>query len=372
MALSTRLAQRLESIADRHEELESLLGDPEVVADNEKFTAFSREYSELEPIVRAFSSFQQIDQEVVETLELLEGEDSELKELARETLTELRPKLDVARKQVELLLVPTDPDDTANVFLEIRAGTGGEEAALFASDLAKMYERYASVKGWDAKLIAKRIAQQGGVKEAVFRISGRDVYSKLKYESGTHRVQRIPQTESQGRIHTSACTVAILPEVQEIQEVAVNDSDLRIDTYRASGAGGQHVNKSDSAVRITHLPTNTVAECQDERSQHQNRERAMALLKSKLLNAQRTAQERERAHERRVQVGSGDRSERIRTYNFPQGRLTDHRVQLTLYKLDEVMEGALDQIIDPLVREHQADLLRELNGDQSDALDAPA
>ncbi|MCY3885096.1 MAG: peptide chain release factor 1 [Gammaproteobacteria bacterium] len=365
MSLSRRIVQRLEEISHRHAEIESLLGDPEVVSNQENFSSLSREYSELQPVVTAYERIRTIEEEIEEATELLQGEDEDLRILARETIDELRPTLDCAFQGIEELLVPSDPDDKANVFLEIRAGTGGEEAALFVADLAKMYERYALLKGWKATIVAKRTASQGGLKEAVFRISGRDVFARLKFESGTHRVQRIPQTESQGRIHTSACTVAILPEIEELTEVDLNDTDLRIDTFRASGAGGQHVNKTDSAVRITHLPSGTVAECQEERSQHQNRERAMALLKSKILSERRSAQEKERTEDRKMQVGSGDRSERIRTYNFPQGRLTDHRVQLTLYKLDEVMEGALDLVIEPLAKERQADLLRGLKDDEN-------
>ncbi len=362
MPLSARITQRLEEVSDRYAELEALLGDQEVLADQTRFSAISKEYSELQPIVKAYEQVRAIQLELDQAEELLDDDDVELRKLAQEDIDELQPRLIEATKSVELLLLPADPDDKANVFLEIRAGTGGEEAALFVGDLAKMYDKYASLKGWSSKLITKRVASQGGLKEAVFQISGKNVYSKLKFEAGTHRVQRIPQTESQGRIHTSACTVAILPEVEEVTDVEINDSDLRIDTYRASGAGGQHVNKTDSAVRITHLPSGTVAECQDERSQHQNRERAMALLKSKILSERRAAQEKERTLDRKIQVGTGDRSERIRTYNFPQGRLTDHRVNLTLYKLDEIMEGALDQVIDPLSKEHQANLLQELNG----------
>ena len=370
MSISSRIIHRLEEVSHRYAEVEVLLSEPDVVADQDKYPQLSREYSDLQPIVQAYERMRAIQAELDEAEELIDSEDEDMRTLARETIEELQPSLIEATKSIEFLLLPGDPDDKANVFLEIRAGTGGEEAALFVADLAKMYEKYASTKGWDAKLIAKRLASQGGLKEAVFRISGKDVYSKLKYEAGTHRVQRIPQTESQGRIHTSACTVAILPEIEELTDVEINDSDLRIDTFRASGAGGQHVNKTDSAVRITHIPTGTVAECQDERSQHQNKDRAMALLKSKILSERKAEQDRERTQDRKIQVGSGDRSERIRTYNFPQGRLTDHRVHLTLYKLDEIMEGSLDQVIEPLVKEHQADLLRELNGDRNEVFDA--
>jgi len=262
--------------------------------------------------------------------------------------------------QLQTLLIPKDPNDDKNIFLEVRAGTGGAEAALFAADLLRMYLRYAESRGWRTEMISASEGELGGYKEAVARISGEDVYSKLKFESGTHRVQRVPETESQGRVHTSACTVAILPEAEAIDSFDINSSDLRIDTFRASGAGGQHVNKTDSAVRITHLPTGVVVECQDERSQHKNKARAMSLLQSKLLASEQEKQASERAQNRKLQVGSGDRSERIRTYNFPQGRMTDHRINLTLYKLDEVMQGSLDQVFDPLLQEHQAEQLASL------------
>ena len=365
MPLATRIVQRLEECADRYLEIQALLGEPEILEDQEQFKALSQEYSELEPIVTAYGKLRVLEAEVASANEWLNSKDSEMQFLAQEEIEHLTPLLVDAVKNIERLLLPADPDDTANVYLEIRAGTGGDEAALFASDLVKMYDRYAQNQGWHARLISIKSTSQGGFKEAIFRVTGKDVFSRLKFESGVHRVQRIPITESQGRVHTSACTVAILPEVEELTDVEVKDSDLRIDTYRASGAGGQHVNKTDSAVRITHLPTGTVAECQDERSQHQNKERALALIKSKLLNEKKLEQEQARTKDRKLQVGSGDRSERIRTYNFPQGRITDHRVGLTLYKLDEILAGALDQVIDPLVQVHQADLLRELKLEDS-------
>lgn len=365
MPLAERIVQRLEECADRYVEIQALLGDPDVVDDNDQFKSLSLEYSELEPIVNAYDKLRTVEAELESARELLNSRDGEMRLLAEDEIEQLSPLLDEAVSNVEKLLLPTDPDDTANVYLEIRAGTGGDEAALFAGDLVKMYERYAQSQGWIARLVSVKPTSQGGFKEAIFRISGNDVFSRLKFESGVHRVQRIPITESQGRVHTSACTVAILPEIEELTEVEVKDSDLRIDTYRASGAGGQHVNKTDSAVRITHLPTGVVAECQEERSQHQNKERALALIKSRLLNEKKRDQEQARTQDRKLQVGSGDRSERIRTYNFPQGRLTDHRVGLTLYKLDEILAGSLDQVIDPLVQVHQADLLRELRLEDS-------
>ncbi|MXW07152.1 MAG: peptide chain release factor 1 [Gammaproteobacteria bacterium] len=365
MPLAERIVQRLEECADRYVEIQALLGDPDVVDDKDQFKSLSQEYSELEPIVNAYEKLRTVEAELESTRELLNSQDGEMRLLAEDEIEQLSPLLDEAVSNVEKLLLPTDPDDTANVYLEIRAGTGGDEAALFAGDLVKMYERYAQSQGWIARLVSVKPTPQGGFKEAIFRISGNEVFSRLKFESGVHRVQRIPITESQGRVHTSACTVAILPEIEELTEVEVKDSDLRIDTYRASGAGGQHVNKTDSAVRITHLPTGVVAECQEERSQHQNKERALALIKSRLLNEKKRDQEQARTQDRKLQVGSGDRSERIRTYNFPQGRLTDHRVGLTLYKLDEILAGSLDQVIDPLVQVHQADLLRELRLEDS-------
>jgi peptide chain release factor 1 len=263
-------------------------------------------------------------------------------------------------RELEILLLPKDPNDERNIYLEVRAGTGGAEAGLFAGDLYRMYTRYAETKGWRSEVISESESELGGYKEIVVRVSGQDVYSQLKFESGTHRVQRVPATEAQGRIHTSACTVAVLPEVDEIDDVDINPADLKVDTYRASGAGGQHVNRTESAIRITHIPTGTVVECQDERSQHKNRARAMSLLKSRILSAQQEKRSSEIAADRKLQVGSGDRSERIRTYNFPQGRLTDHRINLTLYRLDAIMEGDLDQVVEPLIHEHQADLLAQL------------
>ena len=260
-------------------------------------------------------------------------------------------------------MLPKDPNDNRNIFLEVRAGTGGDEAAIFSGDLSRMYQRYAERKGWQIEIISENQGDHGGYKEVILRITGRDVYSQLKFESGAHRVQRVPETESQGRIHTSACTVAIMPEVEEVDAIDINPSDLKVDTYRASGAGGQHINKTESAIRITHIPTGTVVECQDERSQHKNRARAMSLLASRLLSAEQDKQHAEQSATRKLQVGSGDRSERIRTYNYPQGRLTDHRINLTLYKLDDIMQGGLEQVIQPLIREHQAELLTQLGED---------
>jgi peptide chain release factor 1 len=291
---------------------------------------------------------------------LLRDADLEMRELAQEEFDAARASSEALEADLQLLLLPKDPRDGANVFLEVRAGTGGDEAAIFAGDLFRMYSRYADARGWQVEVLSQRPGEHGGFKEVIASVAGRDVFSRFKFESGVHRVQRVPDTEAQGRIHTSACTVAILPEVAEIEEVEINKADLRVDTYRASGAGGQHVNRTDSAVRITHIPSGIVVECQDERSQHKNRARAMSLLASKLLSQAQDAQHAQQASERKLQVGSGDRSERIRTYNFPQGRVTDHRVNLTLYRLPEIMEGDLDSVIDPLVHEYQADQLAAL------------
>ncbi|NDE35464.1 MAG: peptide chain release factor 1, partial [Gammaproteobacteria bacterium] len=293
---------------------------------------------------------------------LMEDEDREVRAMAKDELDAAKLEETELEQALQVLLLPKDPNDERNIFLEVRAGTGGAEAALFAGDLYRMYLRYAEQKGWKAEVMSESDGEQGGYKEIIVRISGQDVYSQLKFEAGAHRVQRVPETEAQGRIHTSACTVAVLPEVEDV-EFEINPADLRVDTYRASGAGGQHVNKTESAIRITHIPTGVVVECQDERSQHKNRARAMSLLQSRILSAEQDKQSAEIAASRKLQVGSGDRSERIRTYNFPQGRLTDHRINLTLYKLEGILEGDLDPIIEPLISEHQAELLQQLAED---------
>ena len=356
--MKASIASRLEQVADRFEEVTALLAEPSVQEDANRFRDLSREYAQLEPLAAAFGAYRQTEAEARSAQELLA--DPEMEELAREELASAREKLAAMEPELQRMLVPADPNDQRSVFVEIRAGTGGAEAALFAGDLLRAYLRYAESRRWQTEIISESPGEQGGYKEVVVRIAGAGVYSRLKFESGTHRVQRVPETESQGRIHTSACTVAILPEAEELDDVSISNSDLRIDTYRASGAGGQHVNKTDSAVRITHLPSGIVVECQDERSQHKNRARAMSLLQARLLSQAQEQQQSEQAAERKLQVGSGDRSERIRTYNFPQNRLTDHRVNLTLYKLDAVMEGELDQVIDPLVQEYQAEQLATL------------
>jgi peptide chain release factor 1 len=358
MKSSIRL--KLETISERYEELKALLSAPEIVNNQEKFRSFSKEYAQIEPIAHAYYDYHKAEQSLVAAQEMSEDDDAELRAMAREEIGQVTGLIAQKEDDLKVLLLPQDPNDNCNVFLEVRAGTGGDEAAIFAGDLFRMYTRYAETQRWQTEVISSHEGEHGGFKEVIVHISGNNVYAKLKFESGAHRVQRVPETESQGRVHTSACTVAILPEAEEIQHIEINPADLKIDTYRASGAGGQHVNKTDSAIRITHLPTGVVVECQDERSQHKNRAKAMAVLQSKLLNSQREKQEAERAQTRRNLVGSGDRSERIRTYNYPQGRLTDHRINLTLYKLEDIMEGHLEQVIDPLIHEHQADLLAEL------------
>ena len=352
---------KLEKLTGRQEELEGLLSDPDIINNQNKFRELSQEYSEIKPIVVCFNNYLDINKNIENSREVLKENDKELQELAIEELKKAEIESKQLENKLQILLLPKDPNDSNNIFLEIRAGTGGEEAALFSGDLMRMYSRYAEIKKWEVEFISISESDLEGYKEVIMRIIGDGAYSRLKFESGVHRVQRVPETESQGRIHTSACTVAVLPEAEEVNEVTINTADLRIDTFRASGAGGQHVNKTDSAIRITHLPTNTVVECQDERSQHKNKARAMSLLQARLLDTERNQQQNEQAENRRDLVGSGDRSERIRTYNFPQGRITDHRINLTLYKLDDFLEGIIDVVIDPLVNEYQADLLASIN-----------
>ena len=358
------IRSKIDGLAERLEEINALLADPGVISDQERFRSLSREYAQLEPLINAWREYRQLQEEIESAGSMLGDEDPEMRAMAEEEMRHARARQEQLEMELQRLLLPTDPNDEKNIYLEIRAGTGGDEAALFAGDLFRMYSRYAELKGWQVEIISASPGEHGGYKEIIARIVGRGAYSRLKFESGAHRVQRVPETESQGRIHTSACTVAIMPEADEVEAVEINPADLKVDTFRASGAGGQHVNKTDSAIRITHLPSGIVVECQDERSQHKNRARAMALLQARLLAAEQEKQAAERAESRRLQVGSGDRSERIRTYNFPQGRVTDHRINLTLYKLEEVMEGELDQVIEPLIAEYQADQLAALAGEQ--------
>ena len=356
--MNESMRAKLSSLGRRLEEIDAMLSSPEVGSDMNKFRDLSRERAEIEPVVQKVREYEKYEKQRAESEELLS--DPDMKELAQAEFTECREKLEQLDKDLEIMLLPTDPNDKRNIFLEIRAGTGGDESALFAGDLLRMYMRYAERQGWKTEIVSKSESDLGGYKEVIVRVIGDGAYSKLKIESGGHRVQRVPATESQGRIHTSACTVAVLPELDEVEEVHIDPSELRIDVYRASGAGGQHVQKTDSAVRITHLPTGLVVECQDERSQRQNKERAMQVLASRLYAMRVAEQQQAEASERKSLIGSGDRSERIRTYNYPQGRVTDHRINLTLYKLDQIMDGDLDEIISALITEHQAEQLAAL------------
>ncbi|HHF7368570.1 TPA: peptide chain release factor 1 [Legionella bozemanae] len=354
------LELKLQQMLERYQEVGRLLSEASIIADQNQFKTLSKEYAQLEPVATCYETYIEAKNNLSSLQELLEGEDEELASMAAEELESAQKQVEELDEQLQWHLIPKDPDDERNVYLEVRAGTGGDEAAIFAGDLYRMYSRYAEDQGWQQELISASHGEHGGYKEIIVRISGNAVYSQLKFESGAHRVQRVPETESQGRVHTSACTVAIMPEVDEIDDIQINPDDLRIDTYRSSGAGGQHVNKTDSAIRITHIPTGVVVECQDERSQHKNRAKAMSLLKTRLLDAEQSKQKKEQAQTRKSLVGSGDRSERIRTYNYPQGRLTDHRINLTIYQLSDVMEGNLALVIEPLKREYHAELLAEL------------
>jgi peptide chain release factor 1 len=358
--MKASILEKLDNLCDRYEEVGALLSDPDVISNQDKFRALSVEYSEIEPVVKCFGEYRQAQEDLEEASILMSDSDPEMKAMGQEEYNSCQETIENLELELQKLLLPKDPNDGKNVYLEIRAGTGGDEAAIFSGDLFRMYSRYAETQGWRIEIISQNEGEHGGFKEIITRVVGQDVYSSLKFESGAHRVQRVPETESQGRVHTSACTVAIMPEADEMEEVNIDKNDLRIDTFRASGAGGQHVNKTDSAIRITHIPTGVVVECQDERSQHKNRAKAMSLLATRLKSAQEEAAQKEVADQRKSLVGSGDRSERIRTYNYPQGRVTDHRINLTLYKLAEVMEGDLGSLVQPLVNEHQAEMLTEL------------
>ncbi|MDH5446928.1 MAG: peptide chain release factor 1 [Gammaproteobacteria bacterium] len=359
--MKASLQSKLESLSDRLEEINHLLADPGVIGDQNKFRGLSQEYAQLNPVVNCFKKYKATLGNIEEAKLMQQDSDAEMREMAHEELKTAEENKEKLEQELQILMLPVDPNDDKNIFLEIRAGTGGDEAAIFAGDLFRMYSRYAELRKWKIEVVSANEGEHGGYKEIISRVVGDGAYSRLKFESGAHRVQRVPETESQGRIHTSACTVAILPEADEISAVDINPADLKVDTFRASGAGGQHVNKTDSAIRITHMPSGIVVECQDERSQHKNRAKAMSLLSSRLLNIQQEKQQQEQAQNRRQLVGSGDRSERIRTYNYPQGRVTDHRINLTLYKLDEIMQGQVDEVIEPLVNEHQADLLAAMS-----------
>lgn len=355
--------RKLEGLLERNEEVLALLSDASVIADQERFRALSKEYSQLQDVVRNFTDFQLAMEDLAAAKEMLNDDDPELKEMAQDEMKEAKSVLETLEDELQILLLPQDPNDNNNAFIEIRAGAGGDEAAIFAGDLFRMYSRYCESNRWQLEVMNANESEQGGFKEVIVKVSGEGVYGKLKFESGGHRVQRVPETESQGRVHTSACTVAVLPEVPEADAIEINSGDLKVDTFRASGAGGQHVNKTDSAIRITHIPSGIVVECQDQRSQHKNRAQAMSVLSARI---QAVEDEKRRSSEestRRNLVGSGDRSERIRTYNFPQGRVSDHRINLTLYRLNEVMEGELNVIIDPLMLENQADMLAALAED---------
>ncbi|WP_370239606.1 peptide chain release factor 1 [Neptunomonas phycophila] len=351
---------KLEKLADRFEELSALLSDADVITDQNKFREYSKEYAELEPVIQCFQAYQQAESDFADAEVMMEDSDPDMREMAKEEYANSKKAIEELTDELQIHLLPKDPNDGRNAFLEIRAGTGGDEAAIFSGDLFRMYSKYAETQGWRVEIISENEGEHGGYKEIITRVVGQDVFSRLKFESGAHRVQRVPDTDSQGRIHTSACTVAIMPEMDEAAAIEINKADLRVDTYRASGAGGQHINTTDSAIRITHIPTGVVVECQEERSQHKNRAKAMGLLASRLQAAEQERNAAAQASTRKSLVGSGDRSERIRTYNYPQGRITDHRINLTLYKLDEVMEGKLDDVINPLLQEYQAEQLGEL------------
>ncbi|WP_335919077.1 peptide chain release factor 1 [Shewanella algae] len=353
--------RKLEGLLERNEEVLALLSDADVIADQDRFRALSREYAQLEDVVKGFKAYQQAQADLQTAQEMLAEEDPELKEMAQEEIKAARAQLEQLEGELQILLLPKDPNDASNAFLEIRAGAGGDEAAIFAGDLFRMYSRYAESQRWQVEVMSASEGEHGGFKEVIAKVSGDGVYGKLKFESGGHRVQRVPETESQGRVHTSACTVAVMHEVPEAQAVEINPAELRIDTFRSSGAGGQHVNKTDSAIRITHLPTGLVVECQDQRSQHKNKAQALSVLAARLQAAEDEKRRSVEESTRRSLVGSGDRSERIRTYNFPQGRVSDHRINLTLYRLNEVIEGDLEQLLEPLMQEHQADMLAALS-----------
>jgi peptide chain release factor 1 len=359
--MNPSIETRLTGLAQRFEEIERLLSDPKVIGKQDQFRKLSQEYAEINPVVKLYGDYRAASDQLESARAMLKDQDESIREMAQEEVAEAQQLIEKLESEIQTLLLPKDPNDNRNIFLEIRAAAGGDESAIFAGDLFRMYNYYAGNHGWEVEVMNQSPGEHGGYKEIIARIAGPDVYSRLKFESGAHRVQRVPATEAQGRIHTSTCTVAVLPEAEEIDAIAINPAELKVDTFRASGAGGQHVNKTDSAIRITHLPTGIVVECQDERSQHKNRSRAMSILSARLLEAEQRKQREQEAAQRKSLVGTGDRSERIRTYNFPQGRVTDHRINLTLYKLDQAMEGKLDELIDALRTADQADLLATLN-----------
>ncbi|MEZ9059536.1 peptide chain release factor 1 [Vibrio pelagius] len=351
---------KLETLVERYEEVQHLLGDPDVIGDQNKFRALSKEYSQLEEVTKCFQAYQQAQDDLEAAEDMAQEDDEEMREMAQEEIKEAKEAIERLTDELQILLLPKDPNDERNCFLEIRAGAGGDEAGIFAGNLFRMYSKFAEKKGWRVEVMSSNDSEQGGYKEMIAKISGEGVYGVMKFESGGHRVQRVPETESQGRVHTSACTVAVMPEIPEADLPEIKAADLKIDTFRASGAGGQHVNTTDSAIRITHLPTGTVVECQDERSQHKNKAKAMAVLAARIVQAEEERRAAEVSDTRRNLLGSGDRSDRIRTYNYPQGRVSDHRINLTLYRLNEVLEGDLQSLVDPVLQEHQADQLAAL------------
>ncbi len=351
---------KLETLVERYEEVQHLLGDPDVIGDQNKFRALSKEYSQLEEVTKCFQAYQQTQDDLEAAEDMAQEDDEEMREMAQEEIKEAKEAIERLTDELQILLLPKDPNDERNCFLEIRAGAGGDEAGIFAGNLFRMYSKFAEKKGWRVEVMSSNDSEQGGYKEMIAKVSGEGVYGVMKFESGGHRVQRVPETESQGRVHTSACTVAVMPEIPEADLPEIKAADLKIDTFRASGAGGQHVNTTDSAIRITHLPTGTVVECQDERSQHKNKAKAMAVLAARIVQAEEERRAAEVSDTRRNLLGSGDRSDRIRTYNYPQGRVSDHRINLTLYRLNEVLEGDMQSLIDPVLQEHQADQLAAL------------
>jgi peptide chain release factor 1 len=358
--LKQSIITKLETLDERFEEVQALLGDPVIANDQNRFRDLNKEYSQLETVVKAFNDFKKLQADVVEINDMLNSDDPELKEMAAEEIDDAKSNLEVAEKNIQILLLPKDPKDDNNAFVEIRAGTGGDEAALFAGDLYRLYSKYAEKKGWQVEIMSCSDGEHGGFKEMICKVSGQGAYGIMKFESGGHRVQRVPETEAQGRVHTSACTVMVFPEVPESEAPEINAKDIRIDTFRASGAGGQHINKTDSAIRITHFPSGLVVECQDERSQHKNKAKAFAVLASRLARLEEEKKAQEQAQQRQSILSTGDRSDRIRTYNYPQGRVSDHRINLTIYRLNEVMNGDLEALVLPVIEEHQADLLAQL------------
>ena len=358
--MKASILTKLETLVERYEEVQHLLGDPDVIGNQDKFRALSKEYSQLEEVTKCFQAYQQAQDDLAAAEDMANEDDEEMREMAQEEIKEAKEAIERLTDELQILLLPKDPNDDRNCFLEIRAGAGGDEAGIFAGDLFRMYSKYAEKRGWRIEVMSSNEAEHGGYKEMIAKVSGDGAYGVLKFESGGHRVQRVPATESQGRVHTSACTVAVMAEIPEADLPEIKAADLKIDTFRASGAGGQHVNTTDSAIRITHLPTGTVAECQDERSQHKNKAKAMAVLAARIVQAEEERRAAEVSDTRRNLLGSGDRSDRIRTYNYPQGRVSDHRINLTIYRLNEVMEGDLQSLIDPVVQEHQADQLAAL------------